>query len=266
MTAKTSQIKAIALLEKRFQGNGVVKVDANGLTFRQLNSILKNLDNVSHSEVRVKIENVYGQRYIGAGLKNPILIDIHGVSGNDLGFLLDNQRIRVWGNVQDGCGNTMNKGEIIVHGSAGDILGYSMRGGRIFVKGNAGYRMGIHMKEYRSTRPAIIIGGIPGDFLGEYMAGGVIVALGLNQNQIEWKPKFVGVGMHGGIIFLPYKPRIVGENVNITSIETKEEPILSKLIMDFCDYFKHVPVKLLSERFYKLTPRTYRPYGEVYSY
>jgi len=43
--------------------------------------------------------------------------------------------IQVYGNGQDGIGNTMNDGKIIVHGNAGDLLAMSMRGGKIFIRG-----------------------------------------------------------------------------------------------------------------------------------
>ena len=63
-------------------------------------------------------------------------------------MFMDGPTLEVFGNAQDGVGNTMNAGTVIVHGDAGDVLGYGMRGGKVFIKGDVGYRVGIHMKAY----------------------------------------------------------------------------------------------------------------------
>jgi len=81
---------------------------------------------------KIRLYNVYGQRYIGTNLRSKINLEVHGTPGNDLGVFMDGPEIIVYGNVQDCCGNTMNDGYIVVHGRAGDITGYSMRGGKIF--------------------------------------------------------------------------------------------------------------------------------------
>ena len=54
-------------------------------------------------------------------------------------MFMDGPTVEVFGNAQDGVGNTMN--------AAGHRarrrrrrLGYGMRGGRVFIKGDAGYR------------------------------------------------------------------------------------------------------------------------------
>jgi len=107
-------------------------------------------------------------------------IEIFGTPGNDLGAFTDGHRITVRGNTQDGCGNTMNEGEIVIHGHAGDITSLSARGGSVFIRYDVGYRAGIHIKGYQDKKSMLIIGGSAQDFLGEYMAGGVLVLLGLN--------------------------------------------------------------------------------------
>lgn len=161
---------------KKLEDN-VAIVDAKGVPYQQLNMLLRKLS-VNGIKI-IEVYNVYGQRYIGTGLKAPLEIKVYGVPGNDLGAFMDGQRIFVYGNAQDGCGNTMNDGLIVVHGDVGDVAGYAMRGGKIFVEGNAGFRVGVHMKEYGSRKPIIVIGGKAGGFLGEYMAGGIMLVLGL---------------------------------------------------------------------------------------
>src|SRR5665647_563960 len=127
-----------------------VIIDAAGMHYRELNEKVKlavsgcNTGKCPH----IIINNVLGQRYIGDGIKGEALITINGTPGNDMAAFMDGPQIEVFGNGQDGIGNTMNSGRIIIHGDCGDILGYSMRGGEIYVKGSVGWRSGIHIKSY----------------------------------------------------------------------------------------------------------------------
>ena len=155
------------------EGN-VLKVNAEGLYYRDLNSLLRQAICANGIE-RIEIRNVCGQRYIGTDLDTNIQIDVYGTPGNDLGAFMNGPKVVVHGNAQDGCGNTMNEGQIIIHGHAGDVTGNSMRGGKIFVRDYVGYRVGIHMKEYQRKIPQIVIGQTAGDFLAEYMAGGIML-------------------------------------------------------------------------------------------
>ena len=193
-------------------------IDAKDLKYRELNSEIRRILGQSHTSrekvngrIELTLENVLGQRYIGDGLKEDHLINIKGVPGNDLAVFMDGPTIEVFGNSQDGIGNTMNAGKVVVHGDAGDIIGYSMRGGEIYIEKNVGYRCGIHMKSYREKIPVIVIGGSAGNFLGEYMAGGIIIMLGLYRQDLTHFPyagteqlvgNYVGTGMHGGIIYI----------------------------------------------------------------
>lgn len=217
------------------------KISARGLHYRELNQCIRQY--IDQGTQEIEIDGVNGQRYIGGGIKaSRLSISILGVPGNDLASFMEGPEIEVWGNVQDGVGNTMSAGRVAIHGQAGDILGHSMRGGRIYVRGDAGYRIGIHMKAYQDQFPVIVIGGRAGDFLGEYMAGGMIIVLGLDVLGLDvakvsgpvapavskgaaagqppvpapaWLPgsvwnwrhrsiagNYVGTGMHGGVIYL----------------------------------------------------------------
>jgi glutamate synthase domain-containing protein 3 len=214
-------------------------IDSKNLSFKDLNFKIK--DTLKNIEPIIILKNVLGQRYIGDGIKAKARIKIYGIPGNDLAAFMDGPEIEVFGNGQDGIGNTMNSGTIIIHGDCGDIAGYSMRGGEIYIKGDVGYRSGINMKSYIEKIPVIIIGGKAGNFLGEYMAGGIIIVLGLeninirnnisnkntknredvkedinkknNMNKQEFISfpaslsktivgDYVGVGMHGGVMYI----------------------------------------------------------------
>ena len=246
-------------------GEGSFEVDAGGLRSRELNDILRRLDREGIH--RVRLVNVEGQRYIGTGLRNIRDMEVHGTPGNDLGAFMNGLRITVYGNAQDGCGNTMNRGEIFIHGSAGDILGYAMRGGKIMVKGDIGYRGGIHMKEYRSLRPIIVVGGSAGDFLGEYMAGGIIAVLGLNLDEGGvHEARYVGTGMHGGVIYIHGRVKHKGREVVELGLDVEDRIILRELITEFSNRFKLDPEMILDREYYKLLPLSRRPYSQLYAY
>jgi len=245
----------------------VVEIDATGIYYRELNARLRSA--VSNGAQRIKLHSVHGQRYIGTGLDKPVEIEIFGTPGNDLGAFMDGLRIVVRGNAQDGCGNTMNSGEIVVHGHAGDILGLSARGGKIFVREDVGYRAGIHMKEYQDKKPVLVIGGTAQDFLGEYMAGGILILLGLNLAEGEYhKARFIGTGMHGGIIYLrgSIKEYQLGKELDTAELEEKDCEVLQLLVSEFAAHFGYETEKVLNHKFIKLFPRWLRPYGRLYAY
>ena len=247
--------------------DSVIKVDATGVYYRELNTHLRNL--VSNGTQKIELHNVYGQRYIGTNLDKPVEIGIFGTPGNDLGAFMDGPRITVQGNAQDGCGNTMNSGEIIIHGHAGDIIGLSARGGKIFIREDVGYRAGIHMKEYQDKKPVMIIGGTAQDFLGEYMAGGILILLGLNLKPGEnHRAKFIGTGMHGGVIYIrgSVESYQLGKEVGVTELEEKDYQILSQYIGEFADHFGYRAKDILQHKYIKLYPRWLRPYGRLYAY
>jgi glutamate synthase domain-containing protein 3 len=240
-----------------------IKIDANGLHYRNLNEKIRNL--IEEGYRKIIIENVYGQRFIGAGLKGDVEIVINGVPGNDLGCFMDGSTIYINGNAQDGVGNTMNSGKIIINGNSGDITGHSMRGGEIYIKGDAGYRVGIHMKEYKNFYPVIVIGGTAKDFLGEYMAGGLIIVLNIEEkNNIVGE--LTGTGMHGGEIYIrgEIDEMILGKEVKIFNVEEIEK--IKKYIVNFSNFFNIRDKKILEGRFIKLIPVSKRPYGKIYSY
>jgi glutamate synthase domain-containing protein 3 len=243
----------------------VAMIDATGIYYRDLNSLLRSLD--GNGIEKIEICNVYGQRYIGTDLDGHISIDIYGTPGNDLGAFMNGANITVHGNVQDGCGNTMDHGSIVVHGRAGDLVGHSMRGGKIFIRDDAGYRVGIHMKEYLDKRPAIVIGGTAQDFLGEYMAGGVLVVLGTNmKGEIRHNARFVGTGMHGGTMYIRGEVSHVGEEVEVKELNEADYRMLGSLVDEFCRHYGLDATKILESKFSKLVPVSSRPYGNLYAY
>ncbi len=244
-----------------------VVVDAKGVHYRELNELINEL--VERGERKLRLLNVNGQRYIADGLRCECYIEIHGVAGDDLAAFANGPTVVVYGDVQDGAGNTMNAGRIIVHGSGTDIIGHSMRGGEIFVRGHVGYRVGIHMKEYREQVPVLVVGGTAGDFLGEYMAGGRIVVLGLER--LETYPEIAGewlaTGIHGGAIYLREEvdEDRLGYGARTEKLGASDRKFLKEVVGEFCRLFGLEAEEVLNADFTKVVPKSHRPFAEMYS-
>ena len=278
----------VKMSQVKFVGEKCI-IDAQNIDYKTLNYSIRNILNeikLSGSNDLIKniktieLNNVLGQRYIGDGIQSKINILINGTPGNDLAAFMDGPEIEIFGNVQDGTGNTMNSGKVIIHGSAGDILGYSMRGGDIYVKQDVGYRGGIHMKSYLDKFPVIVIGGKAGHFLGEYMAGGIIIILGVN-SPINMMKKFylfdddeivgdyIGTGMHGGKIFVrgEINNHKLGKEIIKSKINKEDEETIKSYIDNYFKYFGSANKETINlSDFLKLTPFSRRPYGKLYAY
>lgn len=242
-----------------------MKINAKGMHYRPLNKMIR--DAVAKGDKEFELDNIGGQRYIGAGMNENVKITINGTPGNDLGVFMNGPKIIINANAQDGIANTMNAGEIIVHGNVGDIIGYGMRGGKLYIKGDAGYRVGIHMKEYKEQIPIIITGGTAGDFFGEYMAGGIMILLGLN-GKSPIVGDYVGTGMHGGVIYIRGKvdPYNLGKEVNCLELSSEDKNMISIYLKEYCEYFGFDFKEVMSGKFTKLVPLSLRPYGNLYVY
>jgi glutamate synthase domain-containing protein 3 len=278
----------VKMSQVKFVGEKCV-INTQNIDYKTLNYSIRNILNEIKFSGRydlikniktIELNNVLGQRYIGDGIQSKINILINGTPGNDLAAFMDGPEIEIFGNVQDGTGNTMNSGRIIIHGSAGDILGYSMRGGEIYVKQDVGYRSGIHMKSYLDKFPVIVIGGKAGHFLGEYMAGGIIIILGLSSpinlmkkfylfDDDEVAGDYIGTGMHGGKIFVrgEINNHKLGKEIIKSKINKEDEEIIKIYIDKYFKYFGPANKETINlSDFLKLTPFSRRPYGKLYAY
>ena len=272
----------------KFTGGKCI-IDAQNIGYKMLNYLIRNIiseikssqnNDLTKKIKTIELNNVLGQRYIGDGIQNKINILINGIPGNDLAAFMDGPEIEIFGNVQDGTGNTMNSGKVIIHGSAGDILGYSMRGGEIYVKQDVGYRSGIHMKSFLDKFPVIVIGGKAGHFLGEYMAGGIIIVLGFDSpinkmknfylfDDDEIVGDYIGTGMHGGKIFVrgEINNHKLGKEIIKSKISNEDEDIIKTYIGNYFKYFGSANEETIKlSDFLKLTPFSRRPYGKLYAY
>ena len=243
-----------------------MKIDAQGVYYRDLNTQIRNA--VAAGADKIELINVNGQYFIGDGINKPVTITINGVPGNDLAAFMNGATIIVNENAQDNIGNTMNSGKVVVHGHAGDVLGYGMRGGRIHILKDVGYRVGIHMKSYQDNKPVLIAGGKAGDFFGEYMAGGVLILLGMFSGE-PTKAKhgyLFGTGMHGGVIFVrgDIDESRLAKEVGVFDLDDNDRDELEGYIKEYSNDFNLDARRILDEQFFKVIPRSKRPYGNMY--
>ncbi len=254
-------------MEVKSLGEDIYEIVCGTSHYREVNSKVKEL--VLKGAKKVILREVYGQRYIGTGIKGKVKIEVYGTAGNDLGIFLFGPEIEVFGNAQDGVGNTMKEGKIIVRGHAGDVCGYGMRGGKVYIEGDVGYRVGIHMKGYKDLVPTFIVGGKAGNFFGEYMAGGILILLGLTKRAGEdIVGDYCATGMHGGVIFVrgEVPSRYLGKEVKVFEPDLEDMKILTKELKGFSDAFNIPLDEILSEPFTKIVPVSTRPYGRLYAH
>jgi len=99
------------------------------------------------------------------------------------------------------------------------------------------------------------------------MAGGVLVVLGLNLKAVKrLRAKFVGTGMHGGVIYVRGEISHIGKEVEVKPVDKKDMDLIQSLVKEFCNYFDFNFDKVMQERFTKIVPVSNRPYGGLYAY
>ncbi len=237
------------------------------------------------------LKNIKGQRFIGAGIKEKVTIEVFGDAGLDLGVFSEGITIIVHGCSEYLLGNTLNAGELIVYGDSWDITGMGARGGKILVMGNGGSRIGIHMKEFRDKKPIIVYGGKVKQYCGEYMAGGMIIVLGLDFSQAikdkkkpitrenidpkkvkNYKGEIVqsdlAGGIHGGTVYI--RGDVPDHNLGVYAVKDEftdeDTEILTPALKRFSELF-NIPLDLIwKKKFTKIRPVSSRPFGKVYTY
>jgi glutamate synthase domain-containing protein 3 len=242
------------------------------MTYQKLNKSIH--DNIQKGFKNFILNNVCGQRFIGAALQGDYKIYIDGIPGNDLGIFMDGPEIFVNGNSEDQVGNTMNEGKIIINGSTGDVMGLSARGGEIYVKQNVGFRIGIHIKEFKGKMPRIVIGGFCKDYLGEYMAGGLLIVLGLKieGNEIkELDTPIIGnclaSGIHGGVMYIrtdTIPEDLLGLGAKIMEFTEEDKKAIEPYIKNFCTYFNISETLIWNKPFKKVQAAGKRPFAHNY--
>ena len=112
-----------------------------------------------------------GQRFTGCGLSRNskgVRIDVYDSSGDYVASGIDGLEIHIHGNAQDQLGQIMKQGRLVIYGDVGQTFMYGAKGGEVYVMGNAAGRPLINAV----GRPRVVINGTCLDFLAEsFMAG-----------------------------------------------------------------------------------------------
>ncbi|MHB1483408.1 MAG: GltB/FmdC/FwdC-like GXGXG domain-containing protein [Saccharofermentanales bacterium] len=241
----------------------MAEVDAGVREFKTVNAEISEAL-LTHDEIVV--HNVFGQRYIGAGMAKGKKLVIEGTPGNDMAAFLEGGEIEVFGNGQEAVGNTMNGGRVVIHGHSGDALGYAMRDGEIYIRKDIGYRGGIHMKEYKDAKPVIVIGETAGSFLAEYMAGGIIILLGIGRDDEALMGEYFASGIHGGTIFVRGEIPAYRIPASVVASKATSEDIvkITPYLANFCKYFDYPLAELLKFEYTKVVALSSRPFKNLY--
>jgi glutamate synthase domain-containing protein 3 len=262
------ETKVAAEIQLQPDSSGRVVLDAAGLHYRRLNELIRAAAR-GHAQ-RIVVVNVNGQRYIAAGLRQKVIVDVYGVPGNDLAAFMDGAEVVVHNNAQDAVGNTMNSGRVVVHGDAGDVIGYGMRGGKIFIRGDVGYRVGIHMKESPQQKPLLVVGGTAADFLGEYQAGGTLIVLGLRDAARRGSVvgDYCATGMHGGTLIVRgavERARIASKFAALSPADEATLAAIEPALAEFCALFDYDLDYVLREQFWVVRPFSHKPFASNYA-
>ena len=170
-----------------------------------------------------------GQRFTGCGLSsqsNDVRIDVYDSSGDYAASGIDGLEIHIHGNAQDQLGQIMKQGKLVIYGDVGQTFMYGAKGGEVYVMGNAAGRPLINAV----GRPRVVINGTCLDFLAEsFMAGdpltggGFVVLNGMtfaaDGSVVEQASPYPGSNLFslasGGAIYVrdPHK-QVISEQLN----------------------------------------------------
>ena len=95
------------------------------------------------------------------------------------------------------------------------------------------------------------------------------ILLGLDLAKGEkHKAKYIGTGMHGGVIFIrgEVEDYQLGKEVGVAELDENDYNILEKHVGEYCGHFGGKPDAILKSSFIKLYPKWLRPYGRLYTY
>ena len=148
----------------------MVKIDAGGLSVRQINTRIRE---AAEQDERIALVNPDARHNLAVGLTRAVHLTIRGSAGYFCAGLVDGPTVEVTGNVGWGFGDNLMNGMLSVAGNAGAVCGVAMRSGHILVGGNMGSRAGQVMKG-----GSIVCRGNAGFRAGSMMMGGTIVILG----------------------------------------------------------------------------------------
>jgi glutamate synthase domain-containing protein 3 len=96
-----------------------------------------------------------------------------------------------------------------------------------------------------------------------------MILLGLTLGEGEpHKARFIGTGMHGGVIYLrgSVEEHQLGKEVGVAELEDNDRQVLKQYVGEFAGHFDYDADEIMQRKFVKLFPRWLRPYGRLYAY
>ena len=93
----------------------------------------------------------------------------------------------------------------------------------------------------------------------------MVLGLGVQGNQ-RCVARFVGTGMHGGVMYTRGDMFKVSEGVKVAKAGKRDMRNIEGLVQEFCGYFGNDTAMVMGEQFYKITPMSKRPYEKLYSH
>jgi len=77
--------------------------------------------------------------------------------------------------------------------------------------------------------------------------------------------RFVGTGMHGGIIYERGDILEIGKGTKVMKVGKRDVRMIESLVKEYCEHFGVDYEKILSTPFRKVVPVSKRPYGALYT-
>jgi len=91
--------------------------------------------------------------------------------------------------------------------------------------------------------------------------------LGLTLGEEErHRSRFVGTGMHSGIMYIRGEVASLGKEVKVLETDQSDLKVISELVHEYASYFNADADKILQGKFNKIVPFSHRPYGRIYAY
>ncbi len=245
---------------------GRARIDGQGIYYKTLNEQIR--EEIERGATEVVLDNVNGQRYIGAGLAFPgVTLTINGVPGNDLAAFMDGPTLVVNDNAQDGMANTMNRAwssstatPATCSATACAAAGLRARqrglpGGHPH-EGLRGQPAGDRRGRPRARLLRRVHGGRRDRAAGSGGDGGRVVG------------SYVGTGMHAGVMYVrgEVAEHQLGKEVRIAEPDEADRARLRDIVTDYSRVMNLDPEPILEAPFVKIYPYTSRPYGRLYVY
>ena len=93
------------------------------------------------------------------------------------------------------------------------------------------------------------------------------MVLGLNMEEDKkCVARFVGTGMHGGVIYTRGNVFKLSEGCKIAKAGKRDLCVIEGLVREYCGYFGNEYARVMGKQFCRITPLSKRPYEKLYSH